>query len=94
MEQRIVCAAVRFTMDSKTFVVTGVRHHDKLMNSCIEAMTTHISDPVQGFVDSHGDFLTREEAWVVAAKARQILRRVGGDGDPVNGGRLFSENLY
>ena len=43
----------------------------------------------QGFVDQFGVFLTREEAWDVASKAGQIVRRVGGDG-----GCLYSENLY
>jgi hypothetical protein len=43
----------------------------------------------QGFVDQIGTFMTREEAWIVAENAGQILYRVGGDGT-----KLFSENLY
>jgi hypothetical protein len=43
----------------------------------------------QGFIDQHGVFMTREEAWIVAEAACQIIRRVGGDG-----ARLYSENLY
>jgi hypothetical protein len=43
----------------------------------------------QGFVDQRGEYLTREEAFEVASKAGQIIRRCGGDE-----GRLFSENLY
>lgn len=46
----------------------------------------------QGFIDKFGKFQTREEAWVIAEAAGQIIRRVGGD--HVNGGRLYSENLY
>lgn len=46
----------------------------------------------QGFIDKFGKWLTREEAWVIAQAAGQIIRRVGGD--DVAGGRLYSENLY
>lgn len=46
----------------------------------------------QGFIDKFGKWLTREEAWVIAQAAGQIIRRVGGDN--VAGGRLYSENLY
>ena len=44
---------------------------------------------VQGFIDQRGNFLTREEAWIVAEASGQIIRRVGGDGK-----KLYSENLY
>ncbi len=87
--RRIVCAAnrARFTGE----VVIGIRHYDafmrKQMASC-EAFNQ--GDPVdQGFIDQHGVFLTREEAFIVATEAMQIIRRVGGDE-----GKLFSENLY
>jgi hypothetical protein len=43
----------------------------------------------QGFIDQFGDWMTREEAWIVAVDQNQVRRRCGGDGD-----RLFSENLY
>jgi hypothetical protein len=43
----------------------------------------------QGFIDTWGNFLTREEAWVNATFNNQIIRRCGGDE-----GRLYSENLY
>ena len=46
----------------------------------------------QGFVDRFGKFHNREEAWKIAEPAGQIRRRVGGD--TINGGTLFSENLY
>lgn len=94
MEQRVVCAAVRLTMNGKTLVITGARHYDKLMVACLNAISKETSDETQGFVDNYGEFLTREEAWVVAKKARQILCRVGGDGDLISGGKLFSENMY
>jgi hypothetical protein len=53
-------------------------------------------------VDQVGDFLTREEAWVVADQAGQIRRPTGHEKDyskqrPPNvgdSGMLFSENLW
>lgn len=46
----------------------------------------------QGFIDQHGAFMSRREAWEVAEAAGQIIRRVGGD--EADGGTLYSENLY
>ena len=44
----------------------------------------------QGFIDNFGNFLTREEAWLVAKAAGQVIKVCGGNGS----GKLFSENLY
>ena len=46
----------------------------------------------QGFVDQYGEFFDRCEAWKIAEREGQILRRCGGDG--AKGGTLYSENLY
>ena len=46
----------------------------------------------QGFINNHGKFLSRTEDWKVAEAAVQIIRRVGGD--EIDGGTLYSENLY
>lgn len=78
--RRVVCAALK---DSNGTVICGPRHWDKLCRG-----TGHAGWE-QGFVDQQGEFLTREEAWVIATAAGQIIRRVGNDN-----GRLFSENLY
>ena len=90
MEQRVVCAANQV----EGTIICGVRHYDNIMcplHRIIEKFTT--DDTVeQGFVDNRGKFLTRTEAWKVAEKANQIIRRVGGD--TANGGTLYSENLY
>ena len=89
MTQRIVCAANKFEGIGKTFIVLGARHYDKLMREAIERLPAGSYEKEQGFIDQLGNFLTREEAFVVATTAGQIIRRVGGDE-----GRLFSENLY
>ena len=46
----------------------------------------------QGFLTSKYRFVTRTEAWRIALRQRQIVRRCGGD--TINGGTLYSENLY
>jgi len=79
----VVCAALRHLHNGE--IICGVRHWDRLMRE----QTAGKDSWEQGFVDNAGSFLTREEAWEVAEKAGQIVRRVGGDGH-----ELFSENLY
>lgn len=44
---------------------------------------------VQGFIDQHGNFYTRKEAWIIAKDNDQIIRIVPG-----SEGTLYSENLY
>jgi hypothetical protein len=71
--RRIVCAANKAPDGTVTL---QVRHCAK-------------PDEQQGFIDNKGNWLTREDAYVIALAANQILRRVGGDE-----GKLFSENIY
>ena len=86
-QKRIVCSAIRVNGR----IICGVRHFDRIMQDTLALIpVANNSDVVeQGFVDQHGDFLTREEAHDIAAKAGQILHRCGGDK-----GKLYSENLY
>jgi hypothetical protein len=91
-DNRVVCAAQKFPDGT---IVLGVRHYDEFVHRTLELINRHTTDSkeqakvIQGFVDRFGNFLTREEAWVVAFNAGQIIRRCGGDN-----GKLFSENLY
>lgn len=87
MQRRVVCAAVRNR--SSGLVVCGPRHYDAIMREQMKLAKGEWADGIQGFVDQHGVFMSREEAWVVARAAGQIARRVGGDGH-----KLYSENLY
>lgn len=99
MNERIVCAANR---NSEGEVVLGIRHHCELMNIAIRRQRQ--ADVVwdtqfkeQGFVTNKGRFVPREEAWIIAEREGQIIRRVGGDTRLVDGvevGVLYSENLY
>lgn len=44
----------------------------------------------QGFIDQHGRFYTREEAFIIATDQNQFMR----EGDWTKDGRLYSEHLY
>jgi hypothetical protein len=82
----VVWAALR---NSENEIILGVRHFDSYMQQRIFRSGKDWSKAEQGFYDNKGEFLTREEAWIVAEKSNQIIRRVGGDGK-----RLFSENCW
>lgn len=101
-QRRVVCAA---NMDELGSVILGARHWDELMYKHYRITLSAAGHDrgqaeagwvgcKQGFIDQHGKFLTREEAWIVAEAAGQIIRRVGGDMSSDNIGSLYSENLY
>lgn len=91
MQRLIVCAAV---LNLRTQdVLVGIRHGDHLMCDQLERLKWFDNDPeVQGFLDNKGAFYDRRDAWLVAEEAGQIKRRCGSD--TMDGGTLFSENLY
>src|ERR1700685_4030812 len=76
----VVCAANR---NKYGHIICGARHFDRIMHTTMqmldqyreESNTTGQPDvdeflwktSEQGFIDQHGVFLTREEAWVVAS---------------------------
>jgi hypothetical protein len=94
MERRIVCAANK---DISGMIVLGVRHFDEHMLKVLKLAKLprfSLIGVQQGFIDQRGVFLSREEAWLVAEAAGQIIRRVGGDMSADGVGKLFSENLY
>jgi len=98
-KQVVVCAACR----RGDIIIAGARHFDKVMLSQIKAIDAPYNDAPynflggkavweQGFIDQFGDFLTREEAMIVAVDGGQkvdIERGCGGLKDT-----LFSEGLY
>jgi hypothetical protein len=82
----VVCAANKL---KSGLIVTGARHHDKIMNAQIAASgQSHVGE-TQGFINQFGNFMTRSEALEVALKTGQRKHRCGGDSK-----QLFSENLY
>jgi len=89
IDRRVVCAALAY----KDILILGARHFDHTM---INQISSNDKAPFvagkaweQGFINTWGEFLTREEAWIVAEHNNQIIKRVGGDDK-----KLFSENLY
>ena len=86
-------------------IVPGVRHFSLDMRAVLQRIYGegyHRKVAQQGFIDSHGNFLTRQAAWKRADQTGQIfLFDPGGKGPLVQeapnqgtDGELFSENLY
>lgn len=94
-DERIMCAAVIYETFDRDYTFMGVRHGCPLMQEQI-AQTDLVLDQVKnvtdGFMTSKGRFVGREDAWNIALYAGQIEHRCGGD--TLNGGHLFSENLW
>ena len=93
--QRVICAAIR-APDGDLLI--GLRHYSRDMHSQIEARRDgekfkHRLDRDQGFIDQRGHFLSREEAYKVAAAAGQILYP-DACGEGLDGPKLYSEGLY
>lgn len=93
--RRIVCAAIR-AADGE--VILGIRHYSADMHRQLEQRADgmkfyrrHGDD--QGFVDQHGKYLTREQAYLVAQAAGQIVRPEHCR-DSNRGPQLYSEGLY
>lgn len=94
-ERRVVCAALR-AADGQ--VLLGIRHysadmHEQLAHRDDRNRFQHLHDPDQGFVDQHGVYMTREEAYAVA-KASGQLRYPEACGEGLDGPKLYSEGLY
>ena len=94
-QRRVVCAAIRAADGS---LLLGIRHYSPDMHTQIAARMDghkfkHRTGEDQGFVDQHGNWLTREEAYTVAAFVNQIVRPEAC-GKGLNGPKLYSEGLY
>jgi hypothetical protein len=90
-----VCVAIRASDGS---LLLGIRHYDKSMYDQIERRVDGYKfewrfDENQGFVDQHGVFMSREEAYQVAQAAGQIAYPEAC-GNGLNGPKLYSEGLY
>ena len=94
-ERRIVCAAIR-AADGR--VLLGIRHYSVDMHAQLARRDDHnrfhhLMGENQGFVDQHGVYMTREEAYQVALAAGQIIYpEACGEGS--SGPKLYSEGLY
>lgn len=87
VQLRVAQAAYNFN----GYIVTGTRHSCPIMQMQMYAIGNDILDEwcgfkmVQGFTDQYGNFLTRQEAYIIAKVAGQIIRE---DHCP---GTLYSE---
>ncbi len=84
-QTRIVSAAIRF---KDGLIICG-----PTMVAVIQALKLVVKDPnvsvcEQGFITNKQTFLSREDAWIVAATAGQIREQTG------TYGVLYSEDLY
>lgn len=99
MSRRVVCAAIR---NAAGDLLLGIRHYSADMHKQIEARRDgesfcHRHDEDQGFVDQHGVWMDRFEAFTVADEAGQIIN-ISGCGTGLRGmavgAKLYSEGLY
>ena len=93
--RRVVCAAIRAADGD---VLIGIRHYSRDMHRQMQeradgAKFAHRHDEDQGFVDQHGVFMSREEAFNVAARAGQVVN-VAACREGIDGMKLYSEGLY
>lgn len=93
-DEVIICAAneYKFKFSENKTIVLGTRHCDKHMQSELKTKHVDYDTEIQGFWTNKSRFVDRQEAWKIALKNKQIIRRVGGDTS--KGGTLYSENLY
>ncbi len=92
-QRRVVCAAIRADDGS---LVLGIRHYSADMLTQIHHMGAdgpkfhHRNGYDQGFVDQHGVYMDRREAYTVALAAGQIVYPEAC----TLGSCLYSEGLY
>ena len=94
--QRIVCAA--YVMEDGR-IISGARHLSPDMRATMRAIYRedskyHLKISKEhhsgGFIDQFGNYLNREEAWLVAKRQNQITRDI----HHLKDGPLYSELLY
>lgn len=99
-QRRIVCAAL---LGRHGKVLVGIRHysadmHEQLDYRADRQQFMNLPDENQGFVDQHGNFISRADAYKLANAAGQIVhpdrcgRGLDEEGNEVM--KLYSEGLY
>jgi hypothetical protein len=95
--RRVVCAAIR---SENGKILIGIRHYSEDMHNQIQNRIDgkdfhHLGDDNQGFVDQHGVYMTRREAYLVALGANQIINENACSSDSEGKWtELYSEALY
>lgn len=94
--KKILCAAIHFKTGKKHsyspkniedgIVICGYRHSNIIAIACmIEEL--NIDEGIQGFLTDENEFVTREEALIIAREANQLKKNT----HPL---KLYSEDLY
>lgn len=85
----IICAACQSVSGE---IITGHRHFDAVMRRKIARLGLTAKDftRCQGFMDMYGNFVTREQAFLIFNGNNQH----SAEADRGRGGKLYSENLY
>ena len=90
MQRTVVAAANRYNREGEEpLIICGVRHHDEIMNSVLDAIGMKGFTTEQGFVDQWGNYMDREEAAYVATYSGQRMRNTRFDRK-----YLFSEDCW
>jgi len=94
--RRVVCAAIRAADGA---LLLGIRHYSQDMHQQIAlrhdgSKFKHRLDEDQGFVDQHGIYMSREEAFSVALAEGQKLNMEACSLGLDNEWKLYSEGLY
>lgn len=84
--QRVVCAANRHSSGS---IVCGARHWDTVMCAMVDKLGMDDKEWEQGFIDNFCNFLTREEAMIIAIDKEQLNGPL-----KISYDELYSEHLY
>lgn len=90
MNGRVVCAAMKM---EDGLIVAGVRHYSPDMRETLFKMYGegyHKKVVEQGFIDNRSQFLSREQAFILAKQNDQLIRH------PIKilKTELFSEDIY
>ena len=98
--ERILCAAIWYKdwpvakispVNINSGVVMCGHRHGHIIHQHVAMMgkrAAEMGEYEQGFLTDAGRFVDREEAWIIAEKANQIIQQSGGYGT------LYSEDLY
>ena len=91
--KRIICAAIKIMETDQVFY--GHRH-DQCFNSLNSQLSFNLNrqqiaklEKIQGFVTGDGEFVDREQAFIIAKECGQIK-----DLSQTRGSTLYSEDLY
>ncbi len=87
LNERILCAAIKISIDDESIIISGYRHSDCFNIIHKLCPNKYINQDEQGFLTSSGRFVDRKVAKKIAKQANQLIR------DSVFS-ELISEDIY